>query len=418
MANRLLERLRGNDKKGIFDKTQTSVSYRTGFAPFDYRNGYIIEVKDLYDVTVDKYPSVGIMGGSFITIIGKPGTAKTTFAIQMGGNIVKPFESAFVQHYDNERATTYTRIRNVTSFTQQQLEDKYVLKQEDCFIEDILDAILEIGKVKEANRDECMYNTGLKDEFNREIKMFVPTVFIIDSIPLLATRDSEGSEMEGMTYANRVARAISQFYTRLIPEIKKYNIILIAINHLKTKININPMQRTQPQLNFLAMDESIPGGFAPIYYANTLVKFTSKVGDKFIEEKDGFDGFGVRCDFLKSRTNKSGQFCNLIYNQTCGFDHIYTQYQFAEDHELVGGKNPKRFFTGFEDSKFDLRKLREAFMKDEKLRYAMYDTTIPLLERQLSTVDTVSNAKAIDFIETLQRLQLSQEGEDYTPAAI
>jgi RecA/RadA recombinase len=413
MANRLLARLRETDKKGLFKKTQTAVSYRTGFSPFDYRNGYMIQVKDLSDRTVDEYASVGMMGGSFITIIGKPGTAKTTFAIQAAANIVRPFENAFVQHYDLERATTYTRVRNVTGFSTGDLDEKYVIKQEDAYIEDILAAILEICKKKEEGKEDFRYDTGLRDEFNEPIWAYVPTVFLLDSIPVMATRDSEGAEMEGMTYANRVARALSQFYNRLIPVIKQYNIILIAVNHLKTKININPMQRTQPQLNYLAMDESIPGGFAPIYYANTLVKFTSKVGDKYSEEKNGFDGFEVRCDFLKSRTNKSGQFCDLIYNQTCGFDHIHTQFKFAQEHGLTEGKINKMWIAGHEKSTFDVRKLREMFMKDEKLRFALYDSTIPLLEKQLSRVDPEETSKVIDFLDVLQRLQKSQEGEIY-----
>jgi RecA/RadA recombinase len=413
MSNRLLARLRENDKRGLFRKTQTSISYRTGFSTFDYRNGYMIQVKDNNDSLVEEYPSVGILGGSFVTIIGKPGTAKSTFAIQAAANIVRPFPNGFVQHYDLERATTYTRVRNVTGFSTVELEEKYVLKQEESYIEDILDAILAICKVKEEERENMMYDTKLKDEFGNPIMAFVPTVVIIDSIPVMASKEEEMEGMAGMTYANRVARALSQFYNRLIPVIKSYNIIVIAINHLKTKININPMQRTQPQLNYLGMDESIPGGFAPLYYANTLVKFTSKVGDKRTMDKDGFNGFDVRVDFLKSRTNMAGQYCDLVYNQMCGFDHIYSQYAFAQANELIGGKNPKKYVIGYEDIKFDDRKLRESFMADEKLRFALYNSTIPLLEKQLSRVDPDETSKVVDLTETLIRLSRSQEGEAY-----
>lgn len=417
VANRLLSRLREKDKKGLFKKTQTSVSYSTGFPTFDYRNGYKIEVKDLEDNVVDEYPSVGMMGGSFITIIGKPGCAKTTFAIQAAANIVKPFPNAFVQHYDLERATTYTRVRNVTGFNTFDLENKYVIKQEESYIEDILDAILEICKAKEEEKDDYMYDTGYKDEFNQMIRAYVPTVIVLDSIPVMASRDEEGEGMAGMTYANRVARALSQFYNRLIPVIKSFNIIVIAVNHLKTKININPMQRTQPQLNYLAMDESIPGGFAPIYYANTLVKFTAKVGDKRTQKDDGFDGFDVRCDFLKSRTNKSGQYCDLVYNQSCGFDHVYTQFKFAEENKLTSGNVNKKTIVGHEDVVFDARKLREKFLDNDKLRYAIYDVTIPLLKEQLSAVDTEQTSSVIEYVETLMKIRNLQEGESYEDIA-
>ena len=47
MANRLLGRLREVTKKsGMFENTSTSVAYPTGFLPFDYANGYIIQTRD------------------------------------------------------------------------------------------------------------------------------------------------------------------------------------------------------------------------------------------------------------------------------------------------------------------------------------------------------------------------------------
>ena len=44
MGNRLLDKLREKDKKGLFTPSQVSVNYPTGFAPFDYLNGYKVKV--------------------------------------------------------------------------------------------------------------------------------------------------------------------------------------------------------------------------------------------------------------------------------------------------------------------------------------------------------------------------------------
>ncbi len=168
------------------------------------------------------------------------------------------------------------------------------------------------------------------------------------------------------------------------------------------------------ELHCLANNVNITGGFAPIYYANTLIKFTAKVGDKRTVDKHGFDGFDVRCDFLKSRTNMAGQYCDLVYNQTCGFDHVYTQYKFAEDNELTAGKTyAKKWLLGHEDVTFNEKKLRETFLNDEKLRFALYDTTIPLLERQLSAPDTNETRSIVDFAEALVRLRETQDLESY-----
>lgn len=263
MANPLLNRLRSKDKKGLFKASQTSVSYRTGFLPFDYRNGYAVEVRDLDENLIDTYHSLGIVGGTFVTIVGKSATAKTTFAIQMASAIVKPFESGLVQHFDLEQALNYTRIKNVNGWTQQELRDKYILKQEDNYINDIFDAVIEIATAKEENPEDFKYDSGLRDEFGDPIRLYVPTVMIVDSIPTLASKDKGKMELEGSTYANRAAKDIAQFYKRLMPVIKKYNIIVVAINHINTKIEINPMMKTQPQVMYMKMDESLPGGNAP-----------------------------------------------------------------------------------------------------------------------------------------------------------
>lgn len=408
MANRLLERLRQNDKKGFFKPTQASISYQTGFAPLDYRNGYMIQVRDLNEKLIKEYPAIGVVGGTFITIISKSGVGKTTFATQVAANIVRPYENAFVHHHDIEQTMTYTRVKNITGFSHAELDEKYIIKQERTYIEDIFDSIMAVAKEKEANKNDYMYDTGLVDEFNRPIYSYVPTVEIIDSIPTLATRDTS-AEMEGGTYSNRVAKAISQFYKRLMPVIKTYNITVIAINHINSKIEINPMLKTQPQLLYMKMDESIPGGNAPIYYAHNLFKFIAIGSDKYTLEDDGFDGVTVRCELLKSRTNKAGQFCNLVFNQITGFDPIMTQLKFAIDNELVEGRNPYRYITGYKDIKFDTRKFRKEFLENEQLRFALYDKTVPILTKQLSRVDPDFTPTPVNYVDLIEKLDITEE---------
>lgn len=423
MANTLLQKLRSNDKKGLFKPTQTSVSYQTGFLPLDYKNGYLVQVRDLNDNIVSEYPSIGIVGGTFVTIIGKSGTAKTTFACQLASNIVKKFDNGLVVHFDLEQALTYTRIKNITKLSHADLGEKYILKQEKNYIEDIFDTIMEIANAKEADRESFMYDTKLKDEFNNPIRAFVPTIVIIDSIPTLASKDSihvtgrgdskvETMQMEGGTYANRVAKSLAQFYKRLMPIIKTYNITVIAINHVNQKIEINPMMHTAPQLNYLGNDKSIPGGNAPIYYAHNLFEFIAK--DKYKEEEHGFDGFDVRCLFLKSRSNKAGQFCTLVYNQVTGFDPILTHFKFANENGLIDGtRNPHKYIKGYEDFKFDTRKFNKVFEENEKVRMALFDTTIPILEQQLSKINSgdefnLNNNNYLDIIkQILERTEVS-----------
>ena len=146
-----------------------------------------------------------------------------------------------------------------------------------------------------------------------------------------------------------------------------------------------------------------------IYYANLLVNFIALGSEKFKKEENGFDGFGVRAEFLKSRTNKAGQFVNLIYDQSTGFDPILTQLRFAEDNELIAGRNPYKYIEGVKDIKFDSRKFRKEFLTNEKLRYELFNRSLPILEKQLSHVEPEENGQLLNIFELCDRLEKSQE---------
>lgn len=385
MAGRLLDRLREKDKKGLFKPAQVSVMYPTGFLPFDYRNGYVVNVFDGENNVVDKYPSIGIGGGTFCTVVGKSGVAKTTWVIQTAYNIVKKFnEDAFVMIYDIEQSLNYTRIKNITKANQSELDTKIILRQEKNYIEDMFDSIVAIANDKEANKDTLMYDTGLCDELNRPIKTYIPTVIVIDSLPMLASKNDD-LEMKGQTSQARMAQQIKQFYTKLMPIIKTYNITIFVINHINAKIEINPFAKTQSQLMYLGGDKSIPGGNAPLYLAHNTLEFISST--KFKMEDDGFDGFMVRVNLVKSRSNKAGQSVNLVYNQLYGFDPILSLYQFADDNNMLDGRNPYKYFKNNKEVKFDSRKFRDAFNNNEAVREALKEATQPLLEELLSDVN-------------------------------
>ena len=276
MANRLLGRLREKNKKsGLFDKTSTHVAYPTGFLNFDYANGYILQSRDMDDKLLGEFANIGISGGSFNTIIGRSGSAKTTAAVQWSSAIVKPFDNAFVMHIDLEQSSNYTRIRNLTGFTNRELEDHYILKQEKCYLEDIFEMIMEVANEKEINKQDYIYSPPMTNEFGEKIELYVPTVFILDSIPSIvpkpeSKKDKESGvmleqrEVATGTEAMRNAKALKNFYTQLMPIVKAYNIIIIAINHINSNVQINPFDKKQPQLLYLKMDESLPGGSAPI----------------------------------------------------------------------------------------------------------------------------------------------------------
>lgn len=70
-----LSELKKNDPKGLFSSNDTYINYPTGILPLDYANGFWQEVKTEDGETYHE-PIIGIMGGTFISIIGATGTGK------------------------------------------------------------------------------------------------------------------------------------------------------------------------------------------------------------------------------------------------------------------------------------------------------------------------------------------------------
>lgn len=266
--NFLIESLRRDamaSKKGTnyFENNASVLSYKTGFPVLDYYLGYKVSVYDDNDNLIETYPNIGIPAGCFVTFIGKPSTAKTTTAVQIASNIVRPFDNGTVIHFDLEQSSNYSRIKILSKFKMSDMSDgKYILRQEKNSISDIKQSIMELYLKKHANPDLYMYDTGKKDEFGKPIRLFEPTVVIIDSIASLATdlNESRKEDIDKMKEVSsqpdkmRLAGEISRFFTELLPYIRAANIIVIAINHIKTAPQ--GMVKSAAEIYYLKPDES------------------------------------------------------------------------------------------------------------------------------------------------------------------
>jgi archaellum biogenesis ATPase FlaH len=397
----LLDRLRetsskDKNKKNVFTSAQLELSYPTEFLPFDFKNGQYIHVNG--NGKNETYAYLGIPGGKFLTVVGKSGVAKTSWVVSVAWNIVKNIENSFVYHFDLESSTSITRIMNLTGATQEELNKKYILKR-GTYLEDIYETIYTIAKTKKENPNKYTYIAPVLDEFGQQIVSFIPTVIIIDSTASITSNSVTFEEMPTQTEAMRTAQKIKQFYKMLIPLIESTNIIVLSINH----INDKPMTmvKTQAQIMYAKQDISMPGGYAPIYYASTLLAFFSV--DKFNMNDDGFDGFAVRAEFWKSRTNKANQSCTLIFDMVTGFDPVRTLLRYADEQGLLDGRNPYKYFKGYPDKKFSTKKFNELFIEDPEIRDIVKSVVMPSLYSELSDVTEEKRIekKSVDMLGLL-----------------
>ena len=402
MDNLLLKRLRENDQDNLFKQSNSLVPYKTGLDLLDYRLGYKLVAKDMDENIIGNHDAIGVVGGSFITLIGKSGTAKTAMACKMAANIVKPYKNGLVIHFDLEGAMTLTRYRNLTNLTNKELSEHIILKSDRTYLENITDTIMAITQEKAKHKKDYTYTTEFKNEFGENMDLYVPTVFVIDSIPQLSMKPEQkkvkakkGSgeedymidniELGKNTYAMRVARDLTQFFKQYLSIIREYNITIISINHIHPKIQIdNPFAKSQAQVLYLKQDEQLPGGTATVYYANTIIKNVAVGSSKANIEEDGYAGFTVKSEIIKSRTNISGVSVPLVYDQNRGFSNERSLLYYAKEELgiLNGGRRNSRYIGDNKDVRFDELNFVEEFKRPE-VKQVLMDAVQPHLEAML-----------------------------------
>jgi RecA/RadA recombinase len=394
--NFLVEALRNNSgKKGnYFDCNASVISYKTGFPVLDYYLGYRVNVFDNDNKLIDSYPSIGITAGSYIEFIGKPSTSKTTTAVQIASNIVRDFDNGMVVHFDLEQAMNYTRIQALSKFSMSEMANgKYILRQEKTTLEDMKKTIMDIYVEKTSNPDMYKYDTGKLNEFGEKIELYEPTVIILDSIATITmslnTSDKKElaklEEIGTQTDRMRLTGEIGRFFNEIMPYIRTANITLIAINQIKTNPNMG-IVKSPSEILYLKQDEALPGGKTPQFLAHILIKFVAVGGEKYTYEDDGFDGFGVRLEIIKARTNQAGQVVPLIYDKVRGIDSLRSSVNYAKEIGILGGNRNGYYLGDDKDNKFTLKNMHEDFKANTGLYKTLYDNIIPVLESRLSAL--------------------------------
>ncbi len=404
--SKLHELLVSGDKKKIFNFANIpSIGYPSGLLPLDYSNGYWVHVNNKEKKGIpDRWLNIGTQGGTFYTIIGNSGVAKTTLAVQIGSAEVRDFTTGDFYHIDAEGTSNPTRVQQLNRYSDDMMNEKYHFP-DVIYVEDVFKLIYDMAKIKVSD-SAFSYHTGYYDQFGNEIVIPQPTVVLIDSLPSLQTKDVEDSdELGSQTYNMRLAIAYNTFYKRLRPIIRDANITVMAINHLKEKPELG-FVKTQAKIQYLKPNENIPGGSGPIYYSQNLLRMIYR--GKFTEEKHGFGGFMVEAQNLKSKTNKSGTSVKLIFHEKYGFEPMLTLMQMAEDYELIKGRNPYCYLESNPELKFNTKDI--SYVHNPDIQAALVDACKPLLYNMISDFDP--SQEMLSTNELLARLDQSFQVQD------
>lgn len=362
------------------------VCYPTGFLNFDFLNGSIVKVND--GTRQYSYYSAGIPDGSLVISIGRSGSGKTTFDIQTAANIVRPFENSCIFHDDIEGGSTASRRKALTGFTDEEMTTKYVYRNSGINAENFYSSIKTIYDLKMSNPDKYLYDTGLVDPQGRKIIKMQPTVYILDSLALLMPgKLTEEEELSGQMSATATAKTNSASFKRIVQMLKPANIILMVINHITQKIEINPMMHTKGQLSYLKQGEELPGGRTVNYLANVFLRFDDNTKLKE-SETFGFSGNMTDITLIKSRNSRAGQSCTVVFDQVNGFDPDLSLFVMLKTAGRIKGAGAYLYIDDHDDVKFSQKNFKETLNKSPELQE--YFTNAVADELKKIPVDTIT----------------------------
>ena len=388
MAVTLASLFRGKRKDE--KEAEADIAYPTGFLTFDYLNGSTVHVKSNdMDFT---YDSVGIIDGSMVYAIGRSGCGKTTLLLQWAGNIIRPFKQSAI-YYDNiEGGVTDSRKFKLLKMDNNYIEDHLIERNTGISAENLYERVKVIHDLKLENREEFEYDTGKYDADGNKIIKFVPTVYILDSLAMLTPEKyTEEEELSGQMSVTAAAKMNTTVFKRIIPLLKKANIIFMVVNHITEDVKINPYQSSQGQLSYLKPGERLGGGRAVIYVANLLIRLDDH---SKMDEKDGFgiNGCLVDVTLLKSRTASAGSKVTLVFDYSNGFDPELSLLYFLKQNKLVNGAGAYLYIGDRSDLKFSQKKFKQKLRTDLDFRQVVMEAAVAPLRAMLKDNDQTDDS--------------------------
>ena len=376
---------------GAKETAKFDVMYSTGFLAIDYLNGTVVHVKG--NDRDFSYNSCGIVDGSTNTIIGRSGSGKSTLLMQICGNIVRPFieksmpTGLFID--DIEGSLPYARKEFLLGLSEEQISEYTVIRNSGITAENLYKRIKAIADEKINNEKEYTYDTGYYDIHGNRVFKMIPTVYVVDSLPMLLPENlSDEDDLAGSMAASSIAKTNTMVFKQISQLCKKANIIFFTINHILEEIQMGFIPKAA-QISGLKQGERLPGGRAAIYLANNMFRVDDT--NTLKPDKDyGIDGSIISMTLVKSRTNATKKSIPLIFNKTEGrFDEILSLFHLLKTEGVFSGAGAYQYLDDAPDAKFSQRNFKDVLAKSPELQKAFAKECYKILSTYLSETKAV-----------------------------
>jgi RecA/RadA recombinase len=313
--------------------------------------------------------NLGIPMGKIIIYIGHSQSGKTTKAIQDAYAMAKDLNGdVIVLDFERSSNDVESRIMNITGCSLEEFNSTFtVFKQTNLTVEYVKKFMFDIVEQKKKQGKKCLVDWF--DANGKPIKIYPPTIFIFDSVASARNQELlDSAEMDTNMTGASIAKSNSAFLVSVEHLLEEFNITLMGINHITTKIVTNRYAPKKIQLPGLGDDENIPGGNKWVFLASYIFKLAAGA-----ELKQGADlfiqGRMVNFQLIKTRSGYNAKKIPIVYTAREGFSNLLTNFAYAkENKKFQGGGKPGFYLPSLPDQTFTQKAFVKTYMESEEFQ--------------------------------------------------
>jgi hypothetical protein len=180
----------------------------------------------------------------------------------------------------------------------------------------------------------------------------------------------EDPDLDNNMIPGKMAAANKAMLTSIVSLLEQYNITILAINHITTKIVTNKYAPRKVQLPGLGDDENLPGGNCWSFMPSYVFKLTS--GAEMKADKDlQIEGRMTEVRFIKTRSGFNNNREKFVLTAKKGFSNVLANFMHLKENGfLVGGGKAGFSLKGHEQWRFTQKNFIGLYNSDEEFQNA------------------------------------------------
>lgn len=322
-------------------------------------------------------------------------------------------------HIDCEQTNLKERMVQIMGC--EHADPRIRLRKDMVHIEDVMEMFNTICEIKEESGNKYKYEVTDKTYGRNSFLSYIPTVFVIDSLPSFNSKDNHSDEDLGTNMdAARAAKDVTRFFTNCLGRMMKYNITIFTVNHIVPNVLTSQFDRPPRGIMMLKLNEKLNRGYAAQYYSQNYFRVEQNKSNLYKEQDVGFQGCKASIQIAKTKTAFIGSTVDAAFNGPIGFDPIYTLFEFASSVGLVEGRNPYLYIHGLNDMKFSRKDFRRKFTGEPIFRKAFFTVITPYLEAMLGSkqMTTEERIQYGDFAKAAEDQMLKDDISEFDPEEV